>query len=73
MALAPDCLNIINKKENAEPCPAERMTASGRLEDVWEREIRDVGRFCPTCSVSSGFGGNCQTLGFQIENVPRQQ
>lgn len=71
--MAPDCSNITNNKENGGPWPAERMIGSGRLEDVWEREIRDVGRLRPTCSVSSGVGCSCQTLGFQIENVPGQQ
>lgn len=39
--------------------PTERTTDLGRLEDVWEMEIRDVGRPSPTCSVSSGVKGGC--------------
>ena len=41
------------------PWPAERTSDLGRLEDVWEMEIRDVGRPGPTCSVSSGVKGGC--------------
>lgn len=55
------------------PWPAERTTDLGRLEDIWKMAIRDVGKPSPTCSVSSGVKGSCWALGFQTENVPRQQ
>lgn len=50
----------------------ELLTQS-RLVGVWGKEIGDVGRPSRTCSVSSGVGGSCQTLGSQIGNAPRQQ